>query len=80
MKSLRKFTPYAKMSKKKKREQDISRRKTWGTLNPVTRRAKSPKSYDRAKLKRQKYWIGSSNCCLPRYMGSASCCRFHRAG
>ena len=58
MKSLRKFTPYAKMSKKKKREQDASRRKTWGTLNPVTRRTKSPKTYDRAKFKRQKFGDG----------------------
>ena len=58
MKSFRKFTPYAKMSKKKKREQDASRRKTWGTLNPVTRRAKNPKAYDRAKLKRQNFGDG----------------------
>lgn len=58
MKSLRKFTPYAKMSKKKKREQDTSRRKTWGILNPVTRRAKSPKAYDRAKIKQQKFGDG----------------------
>ena len=58
MKSLRKFTPYAKMSKKKKREQDTSHRKTWGTLNPVTRRTKSPKAYDRAKLKLQNFGDG----------------------
>ena len=52
MKSLRKFTPYAKLSKKKKREQDASRRRTWGALDPVTRRAKNPKAYDRAKVKK----------------------------
>ena len=54
MKSLRKFTPYAKLSKKKKREQDASRRRTWGALDPVTRRSKNPKAYDRAKIKRKK--------------------------
>ncbi len=62
MKDLKpKFTPYSKLSKKKKRERDNSRRKTWGALDPVTRRAKPPKAYDRAKVKKEKeQWDGNA--------------------
>ncbi len=44
-----KFVPYEKLSKKKKRELDLKRRKTWGRLSPVTRRPDDPKSYKRKK-------------------------------
>ena len=33
-----KFVPYEKLSKKKKRELNAQRRKTWGNISPVTRR------------------------------------------
>ena len=46
---MEKFIPYEKLSKKKKRELDLLRRGTWGALNPVTRREKNPRAYDRRK-------------------------------
>ena len=47
-----KFIPYEKLSKKQKRKIDQKRRGSWGNLNPVTRRSKSKKIYNRAKSKR----------------------------
>ena len=46
---MEKFIPYGKLSKKKKRELDLMRRGSWGALNPVTRKPKNPKAYDRRK-------------------------------
>ena len=45
---MEKFVPYEKLSKKKKRELDRKRRKTW-SVNPVTRRPQNPKAYNRKK-------------------------------
>lgn len=44
-----KFIPYEKLSKKEKRKLDRAKRKTWGELNPVTRKSKNSKAYDRKK-------------------------------
>lgn len=41
---MEKFIPYEKLSKKEKRSRDLSRRNTWGQLNPVTRKPKSSKA------------------------------------
>lgn len=49
------FVPYEKLSKKKKRERDRVRRGSWGEINPVTRRAKNEKAYNR---KKSREWIG----------------------
>ncbi|MEI6579995.1 MAG: hypothetical protein WCN92_11130 [Eubacteriales bacterium] len=46
---MEKFTPYAKLPKRKKREIDIRKRGTWGRLNPVTRKPPNPKVYSRKK-------------------------------
>ena len=46
-----KFIPYAKLSKKKKRELDARRRVTWD-LSPVTRTTPNPKAYDRKKARK----------------------------
>ena len=46
---MEKFIPYEKLSKKKQRELDLRKRGSWGSLNPVTRRPKNPKAYDRRK-------------------------------
>lgn len=51
---MRKFTPYVKLSKRKRRKLDVSRRRTWQDINPVTRITKKPGAYDRAKVKRDK--------------------------
>lgn len=49
-----KFIPYEKLSKKEKKEQNKKRRKDWGSLNPVTRKPKNPKAYDRNSEKKNK--------------------------
>ena len=51
---MEKFIPYEKLSKKKKRELDARKRKTWGPLNPVTRRSPDPRAYNRQKARRWK--------------------------
>ncbi len=45
------FTPYEKLSKKKKKELDRARRGTWGGASPVMRTPPDPRTYRRAKLK-----------------------------
>lgn len=47
------FVPYAKRSKKAKREIDKKSRTTWGILNPVTRKAANKKVYNRKKARVQ---------------------------
>ncbi len=51
---MRKFTPYIKLSKRKRRELDAMRRRTWQGFDPVTRRTKKPGAYDRARAKKNK--------------------------
>ena len=46
---MEKFIPYEKCSKKEQRKQDQLRRGTWGDVNPVTRKPKNPKAYDRKR-------------------------------
>ena len=51
-KIMEKFTPYAKLSKKKKRELDKRARGSWGGLNPVTRKPEPSKAYNRRKARK----------------------------
>lgn len=46
---MEKFVPYAKLSKKKQREIDRAKRGSWNGVNPVTRKEKNQKLYDRKK-------------------------------
>lgn len=46
---MEKFIAYEKLSKKEKRKLDSKKRKTWGTLNPVTRKPPNRKAYNRKK-------------------------------
>ena len=46
---MEKFIPYEKRSKKEKRKPDLSRRGSWGEINPVTRKPTSSKAYNRKK-------------------------------
>ncbi len=48
---MKEFIPYEKLSKKKKREQDLKRRGSWGAINPVTKRPPNPKAYNRKKAR-----------------------------
>ena len=50
---MEKFVPYEKLSKKKKRELDLKRRKTWGPISPVTRKPQNPKAYKRKKTRKE---------------------------
>ena len=43
------FIPLEKSSKRKQKEFHAAQRKTWGDINPVTRKPKIPKAYDRNK-------------------------------
>lgn len=47
---MEKFIPYKKMSKKKQREINQRNRTSWNGLNPVTRKSKNPKAYNRKKV------------------------------
>lgn len=49
---MNKFVPYEKLSKKEKKKRNKERRKDWGSLNPVTRKSKNPRAYNRAETKR----------------------------
>ena len=46
---MEKFIPYEKLSKQKKRDLNKDRRRTWGAINPITRRTENPKAYNRKK-------------------------------
>lgn len=43
------YVPYNKMSKRKKREMNNRRRRTWKGLSPVTRKPPNPRAYNRKK-------------------------------
>lgn len=47
---MEKFIPYEKMSKKKKKEINQKKRNTWNGLNPITRKSKNLKIYNRKKV------------------------------
>jgi len=49
---MKRFVPIDKMSKKAQRAHAASQRGSWGSLNPVTRRAANPKAYNRNAEKR----------------------------
>ena len=51
---MEKFIPYEKLSKKEKRKLDQAKRQTWGELNPVTRKPKNSKAYNRNKSRNWK--------------------------
>ncbi|MGN1001384.1 MAG: hypothetical protein ACI4PC_01315 [Oscillospiraceae bacterium] len=49
---MEKFVPFEKLSKKRQRELNAQKRGSWGGLNPVTRKPKNPKAYDRRKAQK----------------------------
>lgn len=57
-----KFIPYEKLSKKQQRELNASRRGTWGSMSPVTRRVENGKAYNRAKAKNRTRFSGYDAC------------------
>ena len=43
------YIPFEKRSKKEQRDLYSARRKNWGEISPVTRKAPNPKAYKRRK-------------------------------
>ena len=46
---MEKMIPYAKLSKKEKRRQDLLGRNTWGSMSPVTRMPVNSRAYNRKR-------------------------------
>lgn len=46
---MERFIPYDKLSKKAKRAVNNMRRRSWGDLDPTTRKPPNPRAYDRQK-------------------------------
>jgi len=44
------FIPKQKLSKKAQRDLNRAKRRTWGALNPATKKPANPKAYDRRKV------------------------------
>ena len=57
---MEKYIEYRKLSKKEKRKVDNCKRKTWGELNPITRKPTNSRAYNR---KKNQYWKNE----LPAY-------------
>lgn len=49
---MEKYIPFEKLSKRRQRELNQKKRGSWHGLNPVTRKPKDPKAYDRRKAPR----------------------------
>lgn len=49
---MQKFVPFEKLSKKEREKLNKERRRSWGALNPVTRKPENPKAYNRKKLQK----------------------------
>ena len=58
------FIPYEKLSKKEKKRLDAARRRDWGGMSPVTRRAENPRAYNRAKARNWKKDQSAPFLCL----------------
>ena len=53
---MQKFISYEKLSKKRKKEIDRSKREDWGNINPITRIKESKKVYSRkTKYKKESF-------------------------
>ena len=50
---MEKYIAYEKLSKKEKKRVNNSKRKTWGSINPITRKPTNSKAYNR---KKNQYW------------------------
>lgn len=49
---MKKMVPLSKQSKRAQKEYHLSKRGTWGDVNPVSRTVESKKVYSRKKLKK----------------------------
>ena len=51
---MEKYIPYEKLSKKERKKRNAARRGTWGPMDPVTRKPRSSRAYDRRNAQRWK--------------------------
>ena len=49
--SVKKFTPYEKLSKKEQKRINSAKRGSWGEINHVSRKTENKKAYSRKNLK-----------------------------
>lgn len=59
---MEKYVPYEKLSKKKQREFNTQKRGSWGSINPVTRKPRNSKAYDRNKASQWKHELHDLPC------------------
>ena len=59
---MEKFVPFEKLSKKQQKELNNLKRRSWGEINPVTRRPENPKAYNRRKARK---WSDDSRSSVP---------------
>ncbi len=50
---MERFIPYDKLSKKAQRAINNARRRSWGELDPTTRKPPNPRAYNRQKAQRR---------------------------
>jgi len=50
--AMQKFIPTQKLSKKAQRELNRAKRRTWGALNPTTKKPANPRAYNRQKVQK----------------------------
>lgn len=50
---MERFIPYDKLSKKAQRAVNNARRRSWGELDPTTRKPPNPRAYNRQKAQRR---------------------------
>jgi len=61
-----KYIPKEKLGKKARRNLDAERRSTWGAINPITRKSKNEKAYNRIKARREMdFYPGGLFCFSP---------------
>ena len=59
---MEKFVPYEKLSRKKQKEWNARQRRSWGDVNPVTRKSTNPAAYDRnAEKRKARKWSDDSS-------------------
>lgn len=58
---MEKFVPYEKLSKAKKKQLNAERRVSWA-IDPVTRKSRNPRAYDRNRAKNFRDDFGSLPC------------------
>ena len=62
------FIPYEKLSKKEQQKINKAKRGTWGELNPVTRKPRNSKAYNRRKSQNWKRELPPTDLRLFHYL------------